>query len=129
MPETIRVSRDSFAPSTVVRFLDTLSDERTLQNTPEWCVFWPSTCPDSSTTASEGQQMWSYESHGRHESGSGLVERHEFRLQRPFKRITLSEAFASALRQLEEAEERQRRADELEGEFVAELLDFLDEEA
>lgn len=84
--------------------------------------------PDSSTTTLEGRQMWLYESEGGPKSVASPFEIMEFRIQ-PFKRITLEEAFASALRHLEEAEERRRKADALEAEFVAKLLDFEDEEA
>ena len=83
--------------------------------------------PDSSTTTLEGRQMWLYESEGGPKSVASPFEIMEFRIQ-PFKRITVKEAFAIALRQLEEAEGERRKAAEAESRFVASLMDVLEED-
>jgi len=130
MPETATVTHDKVLGFPMGSFSGVEFDRRRIGSGNWWAAPYVNACPDSSTTTLEGQQMWPYEDQCLAESACSSLKkaRFEFRLQTPFKRITLEEAFASGLRHLEEAEERRRKADELEAEFVAELLDFLDEE-
>ncbi|HUT03133.1 MAG TPA: hypothetical protein VM163_04495 [bacterium] len=72
--------------------------------------------------------MCFYESEASGKSLATGVERSEFSLRSPFKRITLADAFASARRQLEEAEDERRKVAEAQSRFIGGLMDVLEED-